>query len=57
MLPAHIPSAARCVLLPERYRDRSKKEKQNMLALMACVRLHKLHLLSDRLLPLKRKDM
>lgn len=57
ILPAHIPSSARCVILPERFHSLTQREKQNMLSLMACVRLHKLHLLSDRLLPLTRKDM
>lgn len=57
MLPAHIPSSARCVLLPEKYKHCTKKEKQNILSLMGCVRLHKLNLLNDRLLPLRRKDM
>jgi len=57
MLPAHIPSSARCVVLPDRYSSCTKKEKQNVLSLMACVRLHTLNLLNDRLLPLKRKDM
>ena len=57
LLPAHIPSVARCVLLPESYKHASKKEKQGILSLIACVRLHKLNLLNDRLLPLRRKDM
>lgn len=57
ILPAHIPSCARCVILPERFRSSTQREKQNMLSLMACVRLHKLHLLNDRLLPLTGKDM
>ena len=57
MLPSHIPSSARCVNLPERYISCTKKEKHNVLSLMACVRLHKLNLLNDRLLPLKRRDM
>jgi hypothetical protein len=57
LLPAHIPSSARCVLLPDRFKDANKKEKQGVLSLIACVRLHKLNLLNDRLLPLRRKDM
>ncbi len=57
ILPSHIPSSARCILLPESYRKNGKKENQNVLSLIACVRLHKLNLLNDRLLPLKRKDM
>ncbi len=57
ILPAHIPSTARCVTLPEKFMSRSKRDKQCILSLMACVRLHKLNLLNDRLLPLKRKDM
>ena len=58
-LPAHLPSDVRSVSLPEQFRNSKtkKNEIQNMLALMACVRLHKLNLLSDRLLPLKRTDM
>ena len=57
LLPAHIPSLARCVVLPESFKYASKKEKQGVLSLIACVRLHKLNLLNDRLLPLRRKDM
>ena len=57
MLPSHIPSSARCVDLPECYSSCTKKEQKNVLSLMACVRLHKLNLLNDRLLPLKRRDM
>ena len=57
MLPSHLPLQMRCVLLDERHWDKGKREKQNMLALVACVRLHQLNLLNDRLLPLKRKDM
>jgi len=57
LLPAHLPIAARCVILPDRFKGCSKKEKQGIMSLIACVRLHQLHLLNDRLLPLKRKDM
>ncbi len=57
ILPSHIPSPARCVMLPAAYMSCTKKEKRSILSLMACVRLHKLNLLNDRLLPLKRKDM
>jgi hypothetical protein len=57
ILPAHLPRKVRMVTLPGKYQDLPKKDKHKMLALMACVRLHSLHLLSDRLLPLTRKDM
>lgn len=57
ILPSHIPSSARAVILPEQYMSCTKKEKQGILSLMGCVRLHKLNLLNDRLLPLRRKDM
>eukprot|EP00957_Ditylum_brightwellii_P086929 6616418-Ditylum_brightwellii.AAC.1 len=56
-LPAHLPSDVRTVHLPAIYQNVGRREKQNMLALMACVRLHSLNLLSDRLLPLRRRDM
>ncbi len=57
LLPAHIPSEARCVALPEQFQNDGKKMKEKVLSLIACVRLHKLNLLNDRLLPLKRRDM
>ena len=59
VLPAYLGSTEglRLVKLPTQYHSRSKKEKQGMLALIACARLHKLGLLSDRLLPLSRDDI
>ena len=57
LLPAHIPSVARCIWLPDQFKESSRKVKEGVLSLIACVRLHKLNLLNDRLLPLKRKDM
>lgn len=57
ILPSNIPSFARCIFLPEQYKHHTKKEKQGILSLIACVRLHNLSLLNDRLLPLKRKDI
>jgi hypothetical protein len=52
-LPPHIADQqARIVHLPQEYRHRCKKDRQNILALMACVRLHKRGLLTERLLPL-----
>ena len=57
-MPAHLPSDIRIVILPKEFREGcSSKDIQNKLALMACVRLHSLKLLNDRLLPLKRSDM
>ena len=57
MLPAHLPTDVRLVRLPEKYRSLTPTERQQILALMACVRLHGLRLLSDRLLPLTRRDL
>jgi len=58
MLPAHLPANVRLVRLPGKFRIASTPtERQQILALMACVRLHRLRLLSDRLLPLTRKDL
>jgi superfamily II DNA or RNA helicase/dsRNA-specific ribonuclease len=57
MLPSHLPAEVRLVCLPEAYRTASTAERYQMLALMACVRLHGLRLLSDRLLPLTRNDL
>ena len=57
ILPAHIPSVARCIVLPDQFKSSSKKQKENVLSLIACVRLHTLNLLNERLLPLKRNDM
>jgi len=57
-MPAHLPSSVRMVILPDEFRVNSNsREIQNRLALMACVRLHSLNLLNDRLLPLRRRDM
>jgi hypothetical protein len=43
--------------LPKKYWNLSKKEKEQVLALMACVRLHTSGILNDRLLPLNRCDL
>jgi len=56
-LPSHLPAKIRTVVLPEAYSGRSKREKEQILALMACVRLHSYGLLSSRLLPLSRRDV
>ena len=46
-LPSHLPSDVRCVELPEQYRDHGgqtvagRRDRQSLLALMACVRLHR----------------
>jgi superfamily II DNA or RNA helicase len=57
MLPSHLPAEVRLVRLPEAYHTASTTDRHQMLALMACVRLHGLRLLSDRLLPLSRHDL
>ena len=57
ILPAHMPPAIRKVELPILFRGEAKKKNQQILALAACVRLHKLGLLNDRLLPLSTSDM
>lgn len=57
MLPAHLPTNVRLVRLPDKYHEATPTERQQILALMACVRLHGLRLLSDRLLPLTRRDL
>lgn len=56
-LPAYFGSSSRTIHLPELWWNLSKKERQGILALMACVRLHKHGLLTDRLLPLSRNDI
>ena len=57
VLPVHLPSEIRTVILPEKFAEFPRKEKQKLLSLMACVRLHCYGLLNERLLPLTRKDM
>lgn len=57
VLPSHLPRRVRTVSLPSEFHHSPKKEKEKMLSLMACVRLHSLGLLNDRLLPLTPKDM
>jgi hypothetical protein len=57
VLPVHLPSDIRNVVLPAKYHDFPRREKQKLLSLMACVRLHCHGLLNERLLPLTRKDM
>jgi len=56
-LPSHLPENIRCIALPEYFNSNIKKTNENMLALIACVRLHKLGILNDRLLPLQSKDI
>jgi len=56
-LSSHLPGDVRQIDLPKEFHDRNKREKMNIMALMACVRLHKLKLLNDRLLPLHRRDI
>jgi dsRNA-specific ribonuclease len=55
-LPAHIASTQRVVSLPKNpiYLGLNKRDMEKMLCLMACVRLHKLKLLNDRLLPMSK---
>lgn len=57
VLPVHLPNDIRTVVLPAKYNDFPRREKQKLLSLMACVRLHCYGLLNERLLPLTRKDM
>lgn len=57
ILPSHLPNNVRVVNLPSDYSHFPKKEKQKLLSLMACVRLHSFGLLNERLLPLTHRDM
>ena len=57
ILPAHLPPEVRVISLPQQYMDSTKAQRQQILALMACVRLHRLKLLNERLLPLSRSDL
>jgi len=57
ILPSHLPPTIREVNLPIAFHGEAKKKKQSFLALAACVRLHKLGLLNERLLPLSTSDM
>ena len=57
ILPAHLPAHFRVVRLPSQYYMANKSDKHKMLALMACVRLHILGLLSERLLPLSQDEV
>lgn len=57
ILPSYLSSSFRLVSLPERYRSDSRKTRENAMALMACVRLNKHGLLSERLLPLSREEI
>lgn len=45
------------IKLPTLFHGESKRKKYSLLALAACVRLHKFGLLNDRLLPLSDSDM
>ena len=58
ILPPHISNPAlRVVRLPVAYYDMSKRRMEKALCLMSCVRLHKLGLLDDRLLPLSKESV
>jgi ERCC4-related helicase len=57
ILPSYLSSSFRLVSLPECYHSESNKIRENTMALMACVRLHKYGLLSERLLPLSREEI
>jgi ERCC4-related helicase len=57
ILPSYLSSSFRLVSLPESYHPESNKTRENAMALMACVRLHKYGLLSERLLPLSREEI
>ena len=57
VLPSHLPSSIRFVAVPAEFRDQSKRGKQKVLSLMACVRLHCHRLLNERLLPLSQTDI
>ena len=56
-LPAYMGCSLRRFRLPNFCLDKAKKERQNILALMACVRLHQHGLLTNRLLPFSRGDI
>ncbi|KAL3918159.1 MAG: hypothetical protein SGILL_004370 [Bacillariaceae sp.] len=56
-LPPHLPLEVRRVILPNSYQTSHKKEKEKVLSLMACVRLHRFGLLNERLLPLSANDV
>jgi dsRNA-specific ribonuclease/superfamily II DNA or RNA helicase len=57
VLPAHLPVDMRVVSLPDQYHSFPVGERQQFMAMMACVRLHKLKLLNERLLPLGKEDL
>lgn len=57
ILPSFLPPNVREVSLPFIFNGEAKKKRQALVALAACVRLHKLGLLNDRLLPLSSSDM
>lgn len=56
-LPSFFGASLRTIHLPTYCQDKTKKERQAILALIACVRLHHYGLLTDRLLPLSRNDI
>lgn len=56
-LPTHIPPDSRVIKLPSLFQSLPRKKKHSLMSLAACVRLHKLGLLNDRLLPLSGADM
>ena len=58
-MPAYIcgSSYLKEVVLPLEFADRSKKEREQLLCFLACIRLHKQGLLNDRLKPLSKDDI
>jgi hypothetical protein len=57
LLPASLPLSVRVVSLPPEHLTKKKEDRHKILAMIACIRLHGLDLLSDRLLPLSWNDM
>lgn len=57
-LPAHIADPSlRVIELPVEYSGKNWKERQNVMAFIACIRLHKCGMLTDSLLPLTREGI
>ncbi|KAL7572338.1 hypothetical protein ACA910_021553 [Epithemia clementina (nom. ined.)] len=58
-IPSHLGTYddIRMVPLPQCFAGRSKKERESLVSLRACVRLYQHGLLNDRLLPLSEKDI
>jgi len=59
MLPAYIGSSLnlRIIKLPKQMEARKKTTRQQILSLIACIRIHRQGLLSDRLLPLTHQEL